>query len=566
MEFDNIKLEKYSSAISLSDMEIFVFPELMYSLLLANIMSPQIWNWKQEDTFKKLEGKSVNRTFSRMKQYIMDNYEFNLDLETWGLTNSEKELDRFKDVISPEQIARSNALFGYTGDKYYFDVDIRKHFGLDKYTTETIPYWKTETLEAMNAFRYKQGYTTGAGECVSLAALYASATFVICGIPLEDIYMILTPLHSQNYIDLNDGIITNNRRIVTKTMWFNGTALSAKAQRALRNEKVTIVAHNTGYIHTLYDEATIDPDVYKGFTDKLKTYLTADLDLLNLVNFLRTHNEYHKYFQFCRHFRGTPKFVTAETMFMYEHGSNFRIADDTYDKLLEEIEEDDFTTYKAIDRVCCEQLRQFLNKKKIDLKIPEHKKILVNHLTPFVPIAEKFVDDLADFLAIQPQLPSPEKKYSDTSQIKITPDMDRQDIIDYLSEIRKTNTLADLAFYAYRDMDSCDWKPFIKAAIERNPVSIAVSQDKSIDDAYTWLKEMENNSIYDDNRMAQPDEVINFLRGDGTEKAITLANIIKEKTPETEVEITIDNSNVILKAGKEYQFNSNKSIQKQLEI
>ena len=28
--------------------------------------------------------------------------------------------------ISPEEIARSNALFGYEGDKYYFDVDIRR--------------------------------------------------------------------------------------------------------------------------------------------------------------------------------------------------------------------------------------------------------------------------------------------------------------------------------------------------------------------------------------------------------------------------------------------------------
>ena len=49
------ELEKYSSAITLSDMEIFVFPELMYSLVLANIMSPILWKWRQEDCFKKLE-------------------------------------------------------------------------------------------------------------------------------------------------------------------------------------------------------------------------------------------------------------------------------------------------------------------------------------------------------------------------------------------------------------------------------------------------------------------------------------------------------------------------------
>ena len=150
-------LEKYSSAITLSDMEVFVFPELMYSLVLANIMSPVIWKWRDEDCFKKLEGKSPWRRLMRMRQYIMDEYEFNLDLNTWGLTDKETEMKRFEPWLSREQIARSNTLFGYEGDKYYFDVDIRRHFGLDQYEGDVIPYWKTETVEAMNAFRLKEG-------------------------------------------------------------------------------------------------------------------------------------------------------------------------------------------------------------------------------------------------------------------------------------------------------------------------------------------------------------------------------------------------------------------------
>lgn len=67
-----------------------------------------------------------------------------------------------------------------------------------------------------------------AGECVSLSSLYAAAAFIVCGIPLDDIYMVLTPLHSQNFIDIREGVITNNRRIITKPMWFNGTAISMK--------------------------------------------------------------------------------------------------------------------------------------------------------------------------------------------------------------------------------------------------------------------------------------------------------------------------------------------------
>lgn len=152
---DKNELEKYSSAITLSDMEIFVFPELMYSLVLANIMSPVIWKWRQERTFRKLKGKSKYRKLMRLKQYIMDEYEFNLDLETWGMTHKDTELERFKDFVSPEDIAASNALFGYHGDKYYFDVDIRRHFGLDKYNEDIIPYWKTETVKGNGEFRFE---------------------------------------------------------------------------------------------------------------------------------------------------------------------------------------------------------------------------------------------------------------------------------------------------------------------------------------------------------------------------------------------------------------------------
>ena len=98
------------------------------------------------------------RRIARLKQYVMDHYVFNLDLDTWGLTNKEQELARFSNFIDGDTLARSNALFGYEGDKYYFDIDIRRHFGLDKYEGNIIPYWKTETLEAMDAFCFSSGY------------------------------------------------------------------------------------------------------------------------------------------------------------------------------------------------------------------------------------------------------------------------------------------------------------------------------------------------------------------------------------------------------------------------
>lgn len=560
-------MEKYSSAITLSDMEIFVFPELMYSLVLANIMSPIIWRWREEECFKKLRNKNGYKKLLRLRQYIMDEYEFNLDLETWGLTDKSKELKRFEEIASAEDIMRSNALFGYHGDKYYFDVDIRKHFGLDKYDDDVIPYWKTETVEAMDAFRFKADYTKKAGECVSLSALYVAAAFIVCQIPLEDIYMVLTPLHSQNFIDINDGLITNNRRVVTKAMWFNGTATSIKAQRALKNEQVTAVAHSSGYVHCMYDNASINKEAYSYFSQRLGRYLSTNVDPLIFASFLRAYRDYQKYFQFCRTHRGERKFVKAEILFHYEHGSKFRIADDTFEKLLAEVSDEDYSPYYLSDRVCCEKLQEFIESEKLDIQREKDRQSLITYLNPHIPGAEIFVELLADYVHTEAKLPSMDKVYMPNKPITLSVDQSREEIIEYLQDLRGKNMTADLSFYAYRDMENCDWAPFIKAAFERNPVSIEATGNMSVGQAYEWLGQMNDESIYDGKRFAQPDEVTNYGRGDGIEKAFVLANIIRDREPGENIEIIIDNKNVVLKtASKEYRFISAKEIRESLQL
>jgi len=496
----------------------------------------------------------------------MDEFEFNLDLETWGLTSKAKELKRFEKFVSPGDIAKSNALFGYHGDKYYFDVDIRRHFGLDKYDSDIIPYWKTETVEAMNAFHLKEGYKTAAGECVSLAALYAAAAFIVCEIPLEDIFMILTPLHSQNFIDLQDGILTNNRRLVTKTMWFNGTAISNKAQRALRNENITIVAHSSGYVHCLYKDATIDKKHYQDFSRKLDSYLSAELSLSVFANFLRSNQKYQKFFQVCRECHGQAQFLKAEVLFRYEHGSNYRVADKTFDKLLADISDEDFVPYQLPGRIRCDELDEFIEKQKPDIKSIEGKAAFRKYVEPVIPEAQRFVDELADFMHIEVKLPASDKNFLSAEPIEISVEQSREQIIDYLKQVRQSNPTADLAFYSYRDMESCNWLPFVKAAVQRNPVSIQMVKAMSIKEIYAWLEQMKDASIYDGRRLAQPDEVANYKTGDGLEKAFLLANVIRERNPEQDVEVITDNNLVILKGQHEHRFVSNKNLEKSIII
>ena len=412
ISMEEISSEEKSAAATLSDMEIFVFPALMYALVLANILSPRIWAWRELEWFAGIREMRPKRRLQRLRQHIMDNYTFNLDLETWGLTTRPRELARFASFLSPEEISGSNALFGYHGDVYYYDIDIRRHFGLDKYSGDVIPYWKTETVEAMDAFRRKSGHAVGAGECVSLAGLYAAAAFVVCGLPLDDIFLMATPLHSQNFLDVDTGILTNNRRLMTRAMWANGTVISQQARRALEHERVTIVSHASGFIHLLYPRATIAPAAYERFSSRLREFLVP------------------------------PK-------------------------------------------------------------------------------------DAADQRLVEPRLPDAARTEftGEEAPIDLDPSMTYEEIAARVDALRAVNRSAALAPYAAHELGVTECGPFVKAALERSPVSKEALA--GLPDPLGRIAVLGDESIYDGpSRLAQPDEVWNFGTGDGLEKCLLAANAL----------------------------------------
>jgi hypothetical protein len=299
---------------------------------------------------------------------------------------------------------------------------------------------------------------------------------------------------------------------------------------------------------------------------RLNSYLSTELTLPIFANFLRSHQEYQKFFQLCRDCHGQPQFLKAETLFHYEHTSNFRIADATHEKLLAEVSEEDFVHYELPGRIRCDELEELIKKQKVDVRNSQGRDVLKKYIEPIVTDSQRFVDELADFVNIEANLLSLDKNFMPANPIEITVEESREQIINYLQQIRQSNITADLAFYAYRDMASCDWAPFIKAAVERNPVSLTIADSKSDDEVYAWLEQMNNTSIYDGKRLAQPDEVANYKTGDGLEKAFLLANVIRQRDPEQDVEIVVDKDDVILKGPSEYCFVSAKDLEKQIRI
>ena len=526
------ELERCSSAVTLSDMEIFVFPELMYSLVLANIMSPRLWQWRDDPWFKGIRKMKPYRRLQRLKQYIMDHYVFNLDLETWGLTDQKRELARFSGFLSPDVIAQSNALFGYEGDTYYFDIDIRTHFGLDKYASDVIPYWKTETVEAMDAFRHREGFATGAGECVSLAALYAAALFVVAGIPLEKVFLMATPLHSQNFVDTDDGVLINNRRLVTKAMWFNGTQISGQARRALEHERVTIVSHPTGHIHTLYRQATIDPDAYEAFAGKLRAYLKTPLTPEILGNFLRQNPKCRQCFVLRWPVHGVDRYLTLEQAFNFEQESAYKVTDGTRDKLLSAIPMETFAASCCPCKIVLNDVEKFVSARAIDLDDPSDLHALRAEIGDTCMSAAEMVEQLVRFCHTRPQLPATAGVAFESSQtpVRLTVDMTREEMVAQIESLRGSNLTADMAFYAWRDLTRTPYAPFAKAALERNPVCVAGAAGLSEAALVARVAAWPGESIYDGPaRLAQPDEVWNFRRGDGLEKMLLVAAVARSR-------------------------------------
>jgi len=136
------------------------------------------------------------------------------------------------------------------------------------------------------------------------------------------------------------------------------------------------------------------------------------------------------------------------------------------------------------------------------------------------------------FCHTEPRLPSLEGVEFDRSEppIALSLEMEREEVIAHVEALRGQNVTADLAFYAWRDLSRTPSAPFILAAMERNPVSRSGAAALSDQELVALVAGWPCESIYDEPaRLAQPDEVWNFRRGDGFEKALLVANVLRGK-------------------------------------
>jgi hypothetical protein len=319
----------------------------------------------------------------------------------------------------------------------------------------------------------------------------------------------------------------------------------------------------------LQKEATIDPQAYTYFSGKLREFLSTELTSAIFINFLRFKSKYKSLFQYrceCEGL-GIMRYIALEKMFEYEHSSKFSVSSDTRISLIKEIEGDDFHLSPIQWKIMLNDIEAILDKHAGKTLKEIENEFIKKTGTEYENIIKEMFKDLNDFIFIDPKIPDPAKKYNATDKLDITTEKSREEIIELIIDHQENSEAAQLAIYAYRYMDKIDWRPFIKAAIERNPVSFTDLNEKNSYEVYSILKELPMESIYDGNRLALPDEVWNFRRGDGIEKALLLADFIFHEDKTSTVSIEIENDKVLLSSGEhKFYFTSQKKIKKSITI
>ncbi len=236
------QLDILSTAVSLTVLEIDFLPQkLIPAFLLANLMSPALWEWRNEKSAVSDNGilYSPNNRLNQIQRFF-HHYTFtNIDGEPggdpWGLLDfaeEEKRLGKeFVDNICEEYDATFRKLLVETPDSQFGQI-INQPYYRDGF----FPRLKNETLEVMNAFISVNEEGKSSGKCIGLGMLWAAALVVWGRFPLDRIVITGNRAHMFVYLDVDDGHLLNN------TKWFSTTRINNQSELS---EFARVVASST---------------------------------------------------------------------------------------------------------------------------------------------------------------------------------------------------------------------------------------------------------------------------------------------------------------------------------
>lgn len=233
-------VEEYSRSTSLTVFEIHrAAAEIIPGYLLANMMSPALWKWRETRPMHDGEG-NLRGTNRRLKdlQREFHWYTFTNDMskpggDYWGLLNFDDEEKRLgKEFIQTIRKDYDETL------NYLLTLDSESQFGQivlqDFYKQGFFPRLKNETIEGMNAYQRICPMGKGSGKCVALAMLWASSLAVCSRFPLDQIIVVANKAHL--FVFLDDG---ENVNLFNNAKWYNHTRINNDSELAVQAKAVS---------------------------------------------------------------------------------------------------------------------------------------------------------------------------------------------------------------------------------------------------------------------------------------------------------------------------------------
>lgn len=236
------KIDQLSTAVSLTVLEIDFLPQkLIPAFLLANLMSPALWSWRNEKQAANESGilyspkNRLNQIQRFFHHYTFTNIPGEPGGDPWGLLSFYEEAKRFGaefvDKIRKEYDTTFRRLRAENRESQFGRIIDEPY-----YKQGCFPRLKNETLEVMNAFRTKNPEGKASGKCIGLGMLWAAALSVWGRFPLDRIIITGNRAHMFVYLDDEGGHLLNN------TKWFSSTRINNKSELS---EFVRVVASST---------------------------------------------------------------------------------------------------------------------------------------------------------------------------------------------------------------------------------------------------------------------------------------------------------------------------------
>jgi hypothetical protein len=236
------RLERLSSAVSLTVLEIDAYAQqLVPAFLLADLMSPALWAWRNEKRAHAPDGTLLSAK-SRLDalQRFFHRYTFTImpglpGGDVWGLMDFAEEEKRF----APAFVANIRTEYDATLRKL-LEENPESQFGQivnePFYKRGLFPRLKNETVEVMNALARVNPQHKPSGKCIGLGMLWAAALAVWGRFPLDHVYVTGNRAHMFVFLDIDDGHLLNN------TKWFSSTRINNKSELS---EFAKVVASGT---------------------------------------------------------------------------------------------------------------------------------------------------------------------------------------------------------------------------------------------------------------------------------------------------------------------------------